>query len=108
MISKKTKSALKWHACTFFRHACTCFTAHVSVCKNPCACRHVHVFCACFIEGGDGPNRTGQDFEIFISIFLVYGLLCDLGIGCISSISLFVINEGISLFTYGFSGCFID
>ena len=62
-----------------------------TMCKNPCACRHVHVFCACFIEGGDGPNRTGQDFEIFISIFLVNGLLCDLGIGCISSISLFVI-----------------
>ena len=28
------------------------------------------------------------------SFFLVYGLLCELGIGCISSISLFVNNKG--------------
>ena len=30
-----------------------------TMCKNPCACQHVHVLCTCFFEGGDGPN-TGK------------------------------------------------
>ena len=37
--------------------------------------------------------------EIVIFGVLAYGLLCELGIGCILSIIFFVIHEGILLFT---------
>ena len=51
---------------------------------------------------------TWQDFEIFISVFLVYGLLCELGIGCISSISLFVVNEAVFFYKIRVAKWFIE